>query len=434
MVENFVCDTLTYYTLSEKSKSTILYVIWMKEDVDGDALKQAVEIATRRYPYLMKQLVATEEGYHLIDNDRPIVVKETDAVMHLCGEESNYHLWGLTYLGRYIYFNNVHAIFDGRGRSMLLHTLMYYYCKIRYNEEVEMDGVALADSPIDPAEDYDPFTQPLPAFESTMPMPTPPGSAFKLMAQGLVHSAKTDYLHFVRINEKQLMQLCRTSDGTPNTVISLLLMRAIAKLHPKREKPIVGQVVCDFRKFVGAEKTHRNMVTTIPLKFTEEMESMPIQTQNTILRGQIIYYTQPDVMMNIVSAVKGACEYVNSLPTLQDKFAALEPGGQQMADGTTFCVSYAGTKSFGSCDKHIEALFPVGDIMGAGLDILIEVTTADGWFYVSFIQGWREDVYFNAFLKEIVENNLDFDLIYSSKCKSPRFDFDAVVKAGQKKK
>lgn len=113
---------------------------------------------------------------------------------------------------------------------------------------------------------------------------------------------------------------------------------------------------------------------------------------------------------------------------------SLRPGGQQFADATTFCLSYAGTKSFGSCDKHIEALFPVCDIMGLGLDIVIEVTTADGWFYVSFMQGWREDVYFNAFLKEIVENNLDFDLIYSSKCKSPRFDFDAVVKAGQKKK
>ncbi len=39
-------------------------------------------------------------------------------------------------------------------------------------------------------------------------------------------------------------------------------------------------------------------------------------------------------------------------------------------------------KSFGSCDKHIEAIFPAGEPIGIG--ILMEITAADGWFYVTF--------------------------------------------------
>ena len=110
---------------------------------------------------------------------------------------------------------------------------------------------------------------------------------------------------------------------------------------------------------------------------------------------------------------------MNALPTLQDKFDAVAQGMAGFFAQTTFAVSYAGKKSFGSCDKHIQALFPAGEPIGIG--ILLEVTAADGWFYVVFMQDWREDVYFNAFLKEIVSLNLDFDLLYSSEAKAPTF-------------
>ena len=54
----------------------------------------------------------------------------------------------------------------------------------------------------------------------------------------------------------------------------------------------------------------------------------------------------------------------------------------------------------------------------------MEITAADGWFYITFMQDWREDVYFNAFLKEIVALGLDFDLLYSSEAKAPAFSLN----------
>lgn len=417
-MQNFFCDTLDYYCLNESISKSFRYILHMKEKVDGDALREALDITMTRYPYLKKRIVADEKGYMLEDNDLPLVVKESDKPMTLCGSESNYHLFALTYYGKDIFFNNVHAIFDGRGRGPMLHTLMYYYCKIQYNEEVDMPGVWLADSPVDPAEYFDPFTVPLPELDDLLPLPETPAKALRLEDQGLVNRSG-QHQHFIRINEKQLMSVCKSSDGTPNTIISLLMSRAIDKLHPDAEEPIIAQVYCDYRNVVDANKSHRNMVTTLPLVYDRSMRDMPLEMQNTIMRGNILYRSDPSVLLHTVTGIKAACQAVNGLPTLQDKFNAVAQGMAGFFDQTTFAVSYSGKKSFGSCDKHIEALFPAGEPIGIG--ILIEVTAADGWFYAVFMQDWREDVYFNAFLQEIVSLGLDFDLLYSSEAHAPKF-------------
>lgn len=218
------------------------------------------------------------------------------------------------------------------------------------------------------------------------------------------------------------MALCRSSDGTPNTIISLLMSHAIDKLHPQASEPIIGQVYCDYRSVVGAEKSHHNMVTTLPLVYDRSMRNMTLDQQNTAMRGNILYLSDPEVLLNTVAAIKTACETVNSLPSLQDKFDAVGQGMQAFFDQTTFAVSYSGKKSFGTCDKHIEALLPAGEPVGIGL--LLEITAADGWFYVVFMQDWREDIYFNSFLKEIVSLGLDFDLLYSSEAKAPSFSLE----------
>ncbi len=417
-MQSFFCDTLDYYCLSANISKSFRYIVRMKDEVDGTLLRQALEITMTRYPYLKKRIIADDRGYSLTDNNLPLVVKESDQPMTLCGQESNYHLFALTYYGKNIFFNNVHAIFDGRGRGPVLHTLMYYYCGMRYKKKVEMPGVWLAGTPIDPAEYFDPFTVPLPETDDLLPVPEIPAKALRLEEQGLVTRAQ-QHQHFIRVKEKDLMSVCRSSDGTPNTILSLLMSRAVDKLHPDAQEPIIGQVYCDYRSVVGAEQSHHNMVTTLPLVYERSMRNMPLEMQNTILRGNILYLSDSSVLLHTVAGIKSACEAINGLPTLKDKLSAVGQGMGAFFNQTTFAISYSGKKSFGNCDEHIEALFPAGEPIGIG--ILMEVTAADGWFYIVFMQDWREDVYFNAFLKEIVSLGLDFDLLYSSEAKAPSF-------------
>lgn len=420
-METFFCDTLDFYCLNEHISKSFRYIVRMKEDVDGEALRAALDKTMTRYPYLKKRIVADAQGYTLQENPLPLVVKESDEPLTLGGTESNYHLFGLTYYGQNIYFNNVHAIFDGRGRGPVLHTLMYYYCQLRYNEEIDMPGVRLAGTPADPAEYYDPFTQPLPESDCLLPMPETPAKAMRLEEQGHVVRSH-QHMHYLRINEKQLMSLCKSNDGTPNTILALFMSHAIDKLHPDSQDPIIGQVYCDYRHLVGAEESHRNMVTTLPLAYDRSMRDMTLEMQNTIFRGKILYQSDPSVLLRTVAGIKDACDMINNLPTLNDKFSAVQQGMQSFFDQTTFAISYSGKRSFGTADRHISSLYPVGEPVGIG--ILMEVTAANGWFYIVFMQDWREDIYFNAFLKEVLSYGLDFDLLYSAEAKAPRFSLD----------
>lgn len=412
---------LWYYNLGPENSITVRYVILMKEEVDGEALRKATEITMRRYPYLMLRLVADAEGYHLEKNDLPIVVLNTSAPISLCGSQANGHQIALSYEGFAIYFNNTHAIFDGRGRSAMLHTLMYYYCKFRYNEEIDMPGVCLEGSEIDPAEYDDPFDRELPAPAVELaPLPKP-AKAMKLSNMGLVRSFCSQ-IHRIRINEKHLMDLCKSNDATPNTAVALLMCHAIDKLHPDSEEPIVAGVYCDLRSALKVPKTHKCLVTTLELEYDRSMREMDFSEQNTIFRGKMLLLSEDSSLLRSQHALQKLSADINALPSLEEKIKTARAAMNGVFESHTFSVSYSGKSTYGTCDKHIAALFPQPEAKGIG--VLMEITAADGWFDITYIQEWREDAYFDAFLKELIAHGIDFDLLYSAQNRPALFSLD----------
>lgn len=413
--------TLWYYNLSPENAITVRYVILLKEEVDGEALKKAVGITMTRYPYLMLRIVADGKGYHLEKNDLPIVVLNTSEPITLCGTQANGHQIALSYEGCAIYFNNTHAIFDGRGRSAMLHTLIYYYCKFRYNEDVDMPGVYLAGSEVDSGEYADPFDGNLPSPVVELPSLPKHGKAMNLSGMGLVRSFCSQ-IHRVRINEKQLMSLCKSNDATPNTAVSLLMCHAIDRLHPDSCEPIVAGVYCDLRSALRTPKTHQCLVTTLDLEYDRSMRDMDFSEQNTIFRGKMLLLSEESMLLASQRDIVQLSAQINALPTLEDKIKTAQAAMAGVFRSHTFSVSYSGKSSYGSCDKHIAALFPQPQAVGCG--ILMEITAADGWFYITFIQEWREDVYFDAFIKEIIARGLDFDLLYSAQSRPAGFSLE----------
>lgn len=411
-----------YYSLTPNGGVTVHYVIEMKDEIDGNALRNAVDTAMKRYPYLGKKIVAAADGYHLEDNDLPVVVANTHHTIPLCGPDANYHQFTFTYAGNTIFLNNTHALVDGRGRGPFLHTVMYYYCRERYNEEVQMDGVNLVDSPIDPREFYDPFNDAIPEADVDLSAALPaPKIAMSLAEMGLVHpSSVHTQMHHISIDEKQLMAKCKQSDASPNSAISIILARAIAKLHPDSTEPIIANIGMDPRGPLHSELSHQPLATATCIEFSPEMRNMSFEEQNTIFRAELFMRSEPSNMLLGAQAAKKMYADINALPTLEEKLA----GVQQILDMSvkirTFSVSYSGKSNFGSCDKHIAALYPQLDLKNIGF--AIEITATNGKFFLTISQGWREDVYFNAFLKELTSLGLDYDLLYSAQLEPVAID------------
>lgn len=117
-----------YANVSEGTFITSHFSAVLKDKVDGKILRNAVDTAFRRFPYLMKEVCKNESRLYLVDNPRPVVIKEGSTV-RLCSEESNRHLIAITYSGKKNSFISHHGLVDGRGIMPFRSTVLYYYCR-----------------------------------------------------------------------------------------------------------------------------------------------------------------------------------------------------------------------------------------------------------------------------------------------------------------
>ena len=120
-------DTYRFYA-NEKTFSFIIRAkVRMKETVDPDALRRAVNTAIKRYPYFAVEVVLGDDGgYDLIPNGRDVVVLPTSSKLPQLGSEAaNRHLLFVDTEGRDIFFNISHSLCGGRGIMPWIMTTIY---------------------------------------------------------------------------------------------------------------------------------------------------------------------------------------------------------------------------------------------------------------------------------------------------------------------
>lgn len=412
-----------YFGVRKGPAGTVRYTVKMKDEVDGAALEKAVRTAFKRYPYLKKSLVRHGLDRRIVDNPAPIAVLHTAEHVTLNSPEVNNHLIAISWYGNYIYFNNSHGMMDGRGRTNILKTLLYYYCKERYGEDIEMENVFLEDSRIDPAEYEEPFETPDLKRTEKIKLPSdllPLSKKHTLSLSKASALKKNDYLKMTlfRFDEKSFMQLCKSSDATPNTAVSLVFMRALDKMFPDGKKIPVASVCVDTRKAFGKPKTHLSTTLFGKLAFERAMRGKSFAEQNTILRGQLMLTADPDSqkrigrLYSIVFRITRAMRIV----ALKDFFIKSIVGATSAS--YSFMVSYAGKVSYGDCDKHIHGLVSAPYVSEA--EIMMELTVADGYFYVSWFQMWDDDIYLDAYVKELSELGVPAEILATEKIDGPK--------------
>ena len=395
--EKILCTYPWYYTITKSFCVTIRVEIRLKENIDGDALRRAVDITMKRYPYLGKRLRKSWTRYYIVRNSLPVVVKENEGKINLGGKEANYHQFAFTYSGNSIFLNQTHGIFDGRGSYPFLQTLLHYYCQFCYGENYEDRNVNYIDTPINPEEYADPYLHWSPKSDKSFRKAYKPCKALKLEKEGLVTPSAMQYRRIL-INEAELMHLCKSSDASPNTALSVLLCRAIRKLHPEATLPIIPSLFCDARPAFDSSISHYSLAAPLCISYDNRMDTMDFSLQNTIFRGKLMVVSDASAMQHIHRQMKRAYEYMNLLPTLKSKLLVGKLCRKYSFNICTFFISYARNSSFGGCDRHIELFSPLLYMQGSGLSL--EISTVDGNFLVTWLQEWKEDVYLDAFLRE----------------------------------
>lgn len=398
--------------VDDENPLTVRITLQMKDAVDGHLLQEAVAAAQARYPYLCVEVGVTRdadgsEHYVYQDNPRPWKVTGDRQPVCLCGEASNEHLMAFSWWDYCIALDFFHALIDGTAAYRVLRTLLYEYCRRRYDSALSPAGVWVAGDVISEAEWRDPATLQRPASIHPHALPERPKS-INLATDAVVPLTDKPEVVLLRISEDQMMKRVRSCGATPTSLLSLLLVRAIARLHPDSapSAPTVI-VVADLRKALGTALAHHSQTGALFLPLGQDLQQEDFETQVAAFRAMMKEQAYPDNLQAYFWQTQDRMDSLEQLPTLSARSQAFSAVNKLSQQYGSCVVSYVGKAELGAAEQYVKEMHTVAS---TPYMIALEVSAAGGVFTISFMQRFTTDTYLSTFLDELHRQGLTCEI------------------------
>lgn len=417
MKQELFSEYRALYSLNWGHVNVIRIMVRMRDLIDPVALRHAVDTTMKRYPYFCGKLQKTEEGgFYFEENPLPIVISNTHDGVTLNAPESNYHIVAFSYIDNWIYMDIPHTFTDGTGSYDVIRTLLYYYVSERYSVQLPTDGILLYGDEISDEEWEDPL------LREDLPMPTRTemSSALNLSQAGGLEGDFSPTVYNVAISEKEFMRFNIDNDGSPATMVSLLLSRAIAKLFPENEDIIRVMMTVNMRKALKRPRAHQSLVCGVNLEYKRQMQNWPLDRQATAYRGMVFVQSDEEKVLEAAAGMKGLNQMIMSKKTDRERAAIADMIGNMSGRLNTIGVSYVGKANFGDSEKYIRD-FRIWTY-NSSTPVLVEISAVNGRFTLDFLQSFSSPVIVNAFLKELDENGIVYDLQDVDELKLPEVE------------
>ena len=402
---NLFTELRPLYSTSRERPYVIRIKIRMRDLIEQEVLRHAVDITMQRYPYFCVELQKNEQ-YSFIENHRPIIITNSLKGVELNSEASNYHMIAFAWKDNWIILDIFHGMTDGTGAYEIIKTLLYYYCSERYNIHFHSrDGIRLLGDFIPKEEWIDPVIK-----STNLPEPRQldVSKALNLMKTAGLTESPSGIVYSVGISESEFMKFNVENGGTPGTMVSLFLSRAIAKLFPDNKAPIRITLCVNQRKALNAPLAHHNLVGGVMLEYEEKMRSWAITKQIKAYRDAVYAQTQEEIVLAGVAAQKKINQAILSKETDQERAGVVAYIDSFANQILTAVVSYVGKANYQDAENYIRdfrlwTFKPVNRI-------LIEISVVNDMFNLDFVQPFTSPIYVNAFLRELDENGIEYDL------------------------
>ena len=327
MVQKLFTELRTLYSLNWGKCNVIRIRVRMRDLVGPDALRYAVDMTLKRYPYFCVELKHDGE-YCFVSNEKPVVITNSLKGVELNTAESNYHFVSFSWSDNWIIMDISHAITDGTGAYEVMRTFLYYYVSSRYGVKLEEDGIRLAGDVISMEEWDDPVLK-------AQNLPVPPRAempaAISLVKTAGLEKDQIPTVYSIAISEDEFMRFNIKNDGSPATMVSLFLSRAIAKLYPDCEDVIRIAMTVNQRKALKTRLAHQTLVGGVMLEYKEKMRSWPLDRQATAYRGMVFAQTRDEAVLASVASQKGIGQMILSKESDQERAAIAQMIGDMAA-------------------------------------------------------------------------------------------------------
>lgn len=406
MEQKLFTELRPLYVTSKERPNEIRIRIRMRDLIDPDVFRHAVDATMERYPYFCVELQKKDGQYIFVENNRPVIITNSLHGVDLNSEASNYHMIAFCWQDNWIILDVFHGMTDGTGAYEVVRTLLYYYCSERYDVKLREESIRLVGDDI-PAEEWlDPVANrtdlPLPRRNEQM------SDALNLIASAGLEEDHQHTVYSVAISESEFMRFNLDNDGSPGTMVALLLSRAIAKLYPDTNDIIRIALCVNQRKALHAPLAHQSLVGGVMLEYKDQMRDWPLDMQATAYRGMVFVQAQEENVLMGAASIKGINGLLLSKESDQERLGVAGYINALTARVVTATVSYVGKANYKEAEQYIRDFRLWTSSAANGL--LIEISAVNGRFTLDFLQTFSNPIFVNAFLKELEKNDIVYDL------------------------
>lgn len=405
MEQKLFTEIRPLYVTTKESPNEIRLRIRMRDLIDPEIFRHAVDTTMKRYPYFLVELQRRNGEFYFAENHRPVVITNSLHGVELNSEDSNFHMIAFCWQDNWIILDVFHGMTDGAGAYEVMRTLLYYYCSERYNVELNDEGIRLVGDEISEEEWADPV-----ANRTDLPTPTRnemPNALNPVAAAGLEED-RQQTAYSIAISESEFMRFTLDNDGSPGTMVALLLSRAIAKLFPEAEDAIRIALCVNQRKALGTPLAHQSLVGGVMLEYKDGMRDWPLGRQGTIYRGMVFAQTEEETVLAGAASNAGMVQMILSKESDAERLEVIAAINEMTKKLITATVSYVGKANYKEAEQYIRDFRSWTSSASNGL--LVEIAAVNGRFVIDFLQKFSSPLYVNAFLKELEDNGIVYDL------------------------
>ena len=403
-------DTYDLYKISNIIHYTIRVRVRMKQEVDLDILRHAVNVAAKRYPYFLVKVSVDEAGAYVFSpNEAAVAVLKTSAKNpDLCSPEVHEHLLYVDSEGKDIYFNISHALAGGRGAFPWVMTCVYAYVVEKFHVTPEAPAIRKPDSPLLPGENEMPCEA---QFAEAVALPTDRYKGGKSLMLDYLHSIfnpfrrSNEYFVFT-FSQQELLRMAKENDNSLASLFSVLMFKAMDSVLPAKDPLIVGEISHNPAASVGLPNTRYNLLSHIKIPYKRSMASWPLAKLGAVTRGSILLQTTPPYNLyetqQAFACIHGLDETQGHKNKLRYAQKHNTSSGKDAVHGT-YVVGYTGNMDWGEVADYLDSYVAIID----GHQML-QITALEDKVFCCYHQVLRTDKYIDAFRKVLDDTGFTY--------------------------
>lgn len=143
------------------------------------------------------------------------------------------------------------------------------------------------------------------------------------------------------------------------------------------------------------------------LPYTDRVRQKPFDTQATIYRGMLILAADHERLQASIKASTQLYKAIDQQPTVERKCQLVNQVVSRYHGGATFNVSYVGPARLAAMEPYVLET----QLQNDSPDLTVEIMAAHGSFFLTIVQEWKEDLYFDAFCEELKAQGIEYQLL-----------------------